>query len=151
MHKRINWLEVLVPAGLALASSAVFLTAIDFPTNAKIFPVGLSGLLIILCLVKIATTFGIESVRPEFELRGENLKRFLIIVPAAVILFLLLDLLGMYPAMLLFFFVLFRLLGDLPAGRNATLSVGLTVGLYLVFDTLLGLPTPEGILGMFSE
>lgn len=151
MRKRVNWLEVLVPAGLALASSAVLLTAIDFPTNAKIFPVGLSCLLIVLCLVKIVTTFAIESVRPEFELRGENLKRFLIIVSAAVILFLLLDLLGMYPAMLLFFLALFRVLGDLPARRNAALSIGVTAGLYLVFDTLLGLPTPEGIFALLSE
>ena len=151
MKTNVNWLEVILPAGLAVAGSAVFFTALGFPTNAKIFPVGLSALLVVLCLAKIATTFRAPKIETEFELTGTHLRRFFYLLGIMVVFYLLLEPVGMYPTMLVFFLVLFRILGGMSLGRNLAMSVGITVGLFLVFDTLLGLPAPPGLLELLNS
>ena len=151
MKRSVNWLEVTVPAGLAMAGSAIFFTAISFPTNAMIFPVGLSVLLVALCLFKLGTTFGDPKIETDFPLSGVHLKRFLQLIACMAAFYVALKWLGMYPTMLIFFLSLFRLLGGLRAGRNVILSIVLTVALFGVFDTLLGLPAPAGLLGFLKS
>jgi hypothetical protein len=138
--------EVITPAALAVASVAAFFHATSFPAEARIFPFALSAILFAICALRVVRSLGIEEPVVEFALEGPVLKRFFFVLGASTGLVVALMLLGMFPAIFVFLMVMFSVLAGLGLARYAGLSLAVTISLYVMFDLVLELPSPEGYL-----
>ncbi|MBW6493919.1 MAG: tripartite tricarboxylate transporter TctB family protein [Burkholderiaceae bacterium] len=134
---------------LALALICISLLAIRAATafrgDGDVFPVAMASLLILCCLLKL--------VRPGVEPNDAPdtvpviWRRFLLLGVLSMAMLLLAEPLGMYLVIPAFMLAALTLLAGLGFGKATVIALVFTGAIIIVFDWLLGVPTPAGLLG----
>ena len=157
-------LAALVLAGLYRAGAGgIPVSPLDGVVNARAMPEALSFALALFSLLLIARALLIESVRvraarrsgaPAAAAPAEEGRRFTWrqhlkaggVLLLGVAYLLLLPWLGYLPVMILFIVAVAVYIGARPSAYTLAVAVGVAVSFYLLFDWLLGIPMPSGIL-----
>ena len=120
--------------------------ALDFRGDAKVFPITMASALMAACALKMILTGRApdQDREPPAPLQW---KRLMIWMALALALLLLIEPLGAYVAILGFMLATLLLLADMRAGGAAVLALLFTAALFVLFEILLEVPTPAGLLG----
>lgn len=109
------------------------------------FWVGLSiSLLALIPLAKTFTQFASKLVNP---FQKGDFKNFFIVIGSSIGVILITPLTGLLTALGLMVGVICKLLGTKSWKMVIGLTIVTPVALYLIFDVILGVPLPKGILG----
>jgi putative tricarboxylic transport membrane protein len=111
------------------------------------FPFLAGGVLFVLCVILLLQVFFGRSHGAEAF--GE-LWRPVVLIIGLFAYSVVLDLLGYIIAMIILSAVVLRVLGVKIGWKLVAISVGLSVGTYVLFDHLLDLSLPAGILAGFN-
>lgn len=139
--------------GIAIGAY-VLLSAMNFPKDLimKIgpgfYPSFLAGGIIICSLVLIIKAFIGQSIG-EYDpitLKNSGIRRVSISIAVIIIYCALLDLLGFIIATIPFIIIFMRMFGKHRIWEYAAVSIGITAGTYLVFEKVLLLTLPAGLL-----
>lgn len=137
---------------LIVLGAVVYYLADQFPqvggegvTGPDLFPKALAILLICLSLLLLVTAM--ISKDPEKVLVwGKGPAKSYITVGMIVIYFVVLQLIGFFMSTPVFLFVMIRFLGQKSDVKNIAVSLGVTLIIYVVSNSLLYVPLPTGIL-----
>ncbi|MBE2895919.1 tripartite tricarboxylate transporter TctB family protein [Pasteurellaceae bacterium HPA106] len=137
---------------LAVASFALYYanTFPDFTMandiGAARFPLFYATALALLCLIGIGKTLFKPSLTEPISSLPLNIKRAIIAIIFNILTIYLIPIIGFYLASFLFSCVLMLLLG-IKSKKNIILTaLGITILIYIVFQLLLNVPLPLGII-----
>lgn len=153
VRQAVNPAEIAVLALIGLVTLVFFLDLDNYSPATRLVPaifIALTALLLAARLAAIARAAlgrsaadrdGEETFQPAMPaVRGA-------LVIASVLLYLpLIHLVGLYGAIAPFVFVFALVIGRIGWGQSAAIAAGTWAGAFVVFDRVLGLPRPEGIL-----
>jgi len=138
-----------------LAGIAIFLAAQTYPLGSfrepggGLYPCLLGGLLIVLAVMLLVGSWNAEEHWPpasEWERKG--LGRSTFTIGGLFIIPFLFDLLGFFPAMLLFMFFMTKVIMPLSWLTALTTSLLSTAGGYTLFEWWLKIQFPRGLFGL---
>jgi len=127
-------------------------TILAVPIDANVFPIGLGIIIIILSVILFIQNLGIlketdqKKREDSKDKRKENWKGLILVVGACFLYPILLPHLGFIILTFFFIMLISRYLGFRKWGINASISLGVSVGFYLVFTRLLFISLPRGVL-----
>lgn len=119
--------------------------ALDFRGDGYIFPVAMAVLLTGSCLFKLVFT----AEKPSSEQKSPepiNWNRFLLWSVLALLFYFLAEPLGVFIVIPVFMFAVLTLLADIRITTAFLIAILFTATIFIVFEMLLEVPTPVGIL-----
>jgi hypothetical protein len=139
----------LVTAALVLTGAAAIWSGMHMVAGAQLFPTVIG---VVLVLVALAHSFVIgRGLVTEQEPDSISWGRCAAALGLAVAFVFLIEPLGMYVAMPLYLFLAIRLLSRAGTITAALVGLGFTAMTFVTFHTLLEVPTPPGLLGVFFD
>ena len=139
----------LVTAVLVLTGAAVIWSGMQMVAGAGLFPI-IIGVVLVLVALAHSLVIGrglVSEPEPDSIYWG----RFAAALGLAVAFVFLIEPLGMYVAMPLYLFLVIRLLSRAGTVTAVLVGLGFTAMTFVTFHTLLEVPTPPGLLGMFFD
>ena len=133
----------VIASGLIGVGACAIWVALDFRGDGNVYPVGMAGLLILASALKL--------VRPGTEAEGEgedhiHWPRFAVLAALTIALFALAESLGFYIVVPVFMFATLKILSRMGLLASLLTTVLFTAAIFVVFDVLLEVPTPAGLL-----
>ena len=149
-----NRASLILSVFLMLVSGAAVYFALDWPIKAKLFPLVIAIPVFCLSALEVAWTLlkpESEGAEMEFQLSdqgkdGGAARRTLIAVAWMAGFFLAIVLIGFQAAIPLLVLAYLRLQGRESWGLSIVFALSVWAVVYLVFDWLLHLPFPAGLL-----
>ncbi|UOA33136.1 hypothetical protein DSM110093_02948 [Sulfitobacter sp. DSM 110093] len=135
----------LIASTLILLSLLAIWVALDFRGDGYVFPMAMAGLLAVVCLLKLILPGENPDIEKE-ELESINWNRFLLWSVFAVLFYILAEPLGVFIVIPAFMFAVLKFLAHLKITTAALIAVLFTATIFFVFELLLEVPTPVGIL-----
>ncbi|PZE22130.1 tripartite tricarboxylate transporter TctB family protein [Paenibacillus xerothermodurans] len=137
---------ILLFAGTIFAQSLSYDYFSDFGPGPGLFPLWLSGMLIVSGVLYIITAIrkdriDLSKVFPP----GPGLRKVISIIAAVVIFLSLAPVAGYIPASVIMLFILF--FADYKWYWNVGISIVVTLAIFYVFQSLLNVPLPEFSIG----
>lgn len=141
--------QILVLLFLVYLSLIFFLLSLAFPVKGQV-SAGVTPRLwivgVLLCTLYLAARIKRSKEKHDPGVPGSHLRMVFMFILLCVGYLAIIDLVGFFPASLLFLLIGMRLLSYThPVGLIA-LSLGWIIFLYVVFYSLLSVPFPEGLL-----
>jgi len=151
MHRRASL--VLGVAFMVVSGAAAYL-ALDWPWKAKLFPLVIAVPVFCMALAEVVWTVLDPAARGEereFKLSGQGtdrgmLRRTLLAVAWMIGFFAAIVLVGFQAAIPLLTLCYLKLQGRESWGLSIVFAIAISAAVYLVFDWLLHLPFPPGLL-----
>ncbi len=131
----------VIASGLIGMGACAIWVALDFRGDGNVYPVGMAGLLILASALKL--------VRPSTKAEGEDpihWPRFAVLATLTIALFALAEPLGFYIVVPTFMFATLKILSRMGLFASLLTTVLFTAAIFVVFDVLLEVPTPAGLL-----
>lgn len=141
--------QILVLVGLVYVSLLFFLLSLAFPVKGQV-SAGVTPRLwiagILLCVLYLAVQLKKGKEKPDPSVPGSQLTMVFLFIALCLGYLGIIDIVGFFPASILFLLIGMRLLSYTQPIGLVALSIGWLVFLYVVFYSLLSVPFPEGIL-----
>lgn len=134
-----------------IASSLIFLSliavwvALGFRGDGYVFPVAMATGLALACFFKLIATGNDPDVEKD-TLEAIDWNRFLIWAVLAILFYFLAEPMGVYIVIPAFMFAVLRFLAHLKVSTAALIAILFTAVVFIVFELLLEVPTPAGLL-----
>lgn len=151
MHSKAS---LILGVGIMLLSGAAVIVAMDWPLKAKLFPLAIA--IPVFCMATAEVAWGLldpasrsEAMEFKFSVQapgGSAARRTLLAVAWMAGFFAAIVLLGYLVAVPLFVFLYLRLQGRESWVASAVFALVVWAVFYAVFDRLLHLPFPAGLM-----
>lgn len=147
-------LTISVYAGIVflLFSLVFFYQSLEFPYTSDLggpgsgfFPLWLSGILLVLSIIYIYESVKKEKTEEESLPKGKALRDILFILSSMIVFLVILPFLGFVLSGTLFLFIL--LYREYRWHLNLGISVGVSLFLFWLFGSTLGVSLPVNVLG----
>ncbi len=135
----------LIASTLILFSLIAIWVALGFRGDGTVFPVVMAACLTAACLFKLVAA-GKDSDAEKETLEAIDWHRFLIWAVLAILFYFLAEPLGVYIVIPAFMFAVLRFLAHLKVSTAALIAILFTAAVFIVFELLLEVPTPAGLL-----
>lgn len=136
--------RLIAAAIMAIGLGAIW-TALDFRGDSYVFPVIMATLLIISCVFKLLQTRGTGEEDWEAQ-EPIDWTRFLLWSFFTLVFYFLAEPVGVFIVIPAFMFVALKLLAHFRLGPAALITGLFTAAIFIVFELLLEVPTPVGLL-----
>lgn len=135
----------LIALTLILFSLLAIWVAFGFRGDGSVFPIGMAVFLIISCAIKVLLPQQSDEDEKE-DLEDIDWYRFLIWTVFAIAFYFLAEPLGVFIVIPAFMFAVLKFLAYLKTWIAILIAALFTLAIFIVFELLLEVPTPVGIL-----